>query len=737
MGHLTKSGSMNFSHIIQGQSFSDPSPFNFVVSYAKDPESALITDLFVQVHFDSTSVGLLEYQTEFQSFLREFDLRVQQDLDDVDQDATTDQFIEFSWTELGISLAELNGPFLSLAEQLADKVTGLLNVPEGALAKNSTIGPDAPAETVRRTTADIESAQFNVAVAQQSANIVPQSDVNSLVASAQTDEQVSASGATFDLDGDGRADALTDGLIALGAMFGAPASQLAAFAAAGSPGNDPAVLEQTLINARARLFDVDGNGRVDALTDGLMILGFLFGAPVTQLVGFAASDATRTNTVDIGSFLANAIANVGNGDLTLTGGSTPDTLTGGNGDDILTGLGDNDLLSGGAGADSIVAGTGDDVVSGGDGADTIDGEAGADTLSGGAGDDEIFGGTGDDVLSAGEGSDLIFGGSGDDTMIAGAGLDDVMFGGPGDNTVDFSAVDGGIVALPFLFGDLIVFSVVAFDLGPDVVSSFAEVETVIGTDDSDFFFPAGEPLRIDGGDGIDVVTYELLFSGIRANLFVGLVVRDNRIDRVSNVENIVGSNGDDDLTGGNNADFLSALAGNDTLDGRDGDDLLLAGEGTLELLDGDRGQDLLIASGFGGGRVEMTGGQGADIFSLLRNGTDAFNRNIDITDFGEGRGVDADDKIDLSNFRTSRNTEISLQDILNATTDNNGDAIIDLSGFQTSVGANVSGQLTLSGVAKNELGADDFTLNTVQFDAAITSGDLRGLLDFAQEFIFS
>ncbi len=109
--------------------------------------------------------------------------------------------------------------------------------------------------------------------------------------------------ATLDLDGDGQVNALTDGLIALGDLFNAPLSQLTALAAPGSPGTDGQVLTALLNAARGEAFDVDGNGTADALTDGLMILSHLFGAPADQVAGFAAPDATRTDPIGIAAFL--------------------------------------------------------------------------------------------------------------------------------------------------------------------------------------------------------------------------------------------------------------------------------------------------------------------------------------------------------------------------------------------------------------------------------------------------
>ena len=52
------------------------------------------------------------------------------------------------------------------------------------------------------------------------------------------------------------------------------------------------------------LADIDGNGTIDALTDGLLTLRYLFGLEGDTLItGVVASDATRTSAVDIEAHL--------------------------------------------------------------------------------------------------------------------------------------------------------------------------------------------------------------------------------------------------------------------------------------------------------------------------------------------------------------------------------------------------------------------------------------------------
>ena len=57
--------------------------------------------------------------------------------------------------------------------------------------------------------------------------------------------------------------------------------------------------------AGARVFDVDGNGKTEALTDGLLGLRYLFGLRGAELVrGAVGNDAARTSAAAIESYIA-------------------------------------------------------------------------------------------------------------------------------------------------------------------------------------------------------------------------------------------------------------------------------------------------------------------------------------------------------------------------------------------------------------------------------------------------
>jgi hypothetical protein len=109
---------------------------------------------------------------------------------------------------------------------------------------------------------------------------------------------------SIDLDGNEDYDALTDGLLLLRGMFGLDGSALVT----GTIASDAIYTESVDIESRIAtlgdLADIDGNGTIDALTDGLLTLRYLFGLEGDTLIaGVVASDATRTTAVDIEAHL--------------------------------------------------------------------------------------------------------------------------------------------------------------------------------------------------------------------------------------------------------------------------------------------------------------------------------------------------------------------------------------------------------------------------------------------------
>jgi len=114
-----------------------------------------------------------------------------------------------------------------------------------------------------------------------------------------------SSGSNLDIDGNGRFDALTDGLLVLRSMFGLTGAPLISGVVAADAVYTDADDIQSRITGLGNLLDIDNNGNVDALTDGLIILRYFFGLTGDTLIkDVVASDAQRLSATDIESHMA-------------------------------------------------------------------------------------------------------------------------------------------------------------------------------------------------------------------------------------------------------------------------------------------------------------------------------------------------------------------------------------------------------------------------------------------------
>ncbi len=114
-----------------------------------------------------------------------------------------------------------------------------------------------------------------------------------------------SSGSNLDIDGNGRFDALTDGLLVLRSMFGLTGAPLISGVVAADAVYTDAEDIQSRITGLGNRLDIDNNGNVDALTDGLIILRYFFGLTGDTLIkDVVASDAQRLSATDIESHMA-------------------------------------------------------------------------------------------------------------------------------------------------------------------------------------------------------------------------------------------------------------------------------------------------------------------------------------------------------------------------------------------------------------------------------------------------
>jgi Ca2+-binding RTX toxin-like protein len=287
------------------------------------------------------------------------------------------------------------------------------------------------------------------------------------------------------------------------------------------------------------------------------------------------------------------------------------------------------ITSGGTeGADILQGTAGADYINGLGGADRLYGKEGDDTLDGGAGNDWVYGDAGNDALDGGEGSDVLYGGDGDDVLRGGAGANDTLSGDAGNDTYLFGAGDGNTTisnydvsvgrhdVLRFLEG-VASTDVTARRSGNDLlltVSSTGQVVTV-----STYFYNDGaggyalDAIEFADGTSWDVAT-------VRAKMLVGSAGNDtmtgfatnDAMDGAAGDDTIRAAGGNDTVSGGAGADWLYGDAGNDVLDGGAGsdvlyggagDDVLRGGAGVNDYLSGDAGNDTYL---FGAGDGNTT-----------------------------------------------------------------------------------------------------------------------------------
>ena len=360
--------------------------------------------------------------------------------------------------------------------------------------------------------------------------------------------------------------------------------------------------------------------------------------------------ATLRNEPGGGGFLSRVIGI--NGGFTIAagvvienaiGGSGNDRIIGNDADNILDGGEGSDAIDGGAGNDTFVAPNGDSL-DGGPGIDTIDGTGSAralqatmvnieraigtafgDFLIGEEEDNYIEGREGGDRIWTGAGTDTVLGGEGDDEIIADQ-LDpgDVLDGGPGVDLLRIPGAGPGVRAdleSPSVrnFENLIgsefddeLFGTAAANLitagaGNDLVIGRGGADGLSAGYGDDRIVVASTDYRyIDGGPGIDTLELDLPDGApgavIRLEHTFGFAV-------VNFIENVIGSQSGDRVTGSNRAERI---------EGRGGDDVLDGGEGGVDWLDGGEGVDTLSFAARGGPVIlDLDIGSAFDFTSLV------------------------------------------------------------------------------------------------------------------------
>ena len=277
-------------------------------------------------------------------------------------------------------------------------------------------------------------------------------------------------------------------------------------------------------------------------------------------------------------------------------------------------------VTGTEGDDTLAGTTGSDNIYGYGGSDTLTGDASADNLYGGDGADSLFGGDGADNMDGGLGADFLAGGLGDDTYVV-DDVNDVVqeAGGEGNDTVKSFLTEYRLAAnvenlVLALSGNQ---NGRGNDLGNKIKGNdFVNQVFGLGGDDVIFTYGGNDLINpgtgddaIDGGAGIDLVTFKVgATHGVSVDLAAsdfsgpghvvydyGGGVTDTLI--VRNVENLEGTQFNDELLGDAGANKILGGAGDDVFRGRAGNDDMTGGAGNdvfiFEAAGAANGQDVV------------------------------------------------------------------------------------------------------------------------------------------------
>ena len=384
---------------------------------------------------------------------------------------------------------------------------------------------------------------------------------------------------------------------------------------------------------------IDGGDEVDS-SRGSDTVDYSSLSVSTSGVNVTLNDDTVANVTVDGSANNHTIVNVEN----VIGTSLVDSIFGDADTNSLIGNAGNDYIDGGAGNDYIEGGanaTGTETLIGGLGLDTIYGGTGVDYILGGDDADLLYGEDEDDTLDGGAGVDTLRGGAGNDTLIGGADNDNLV-GGGGSDTADYSTESSSVqanIANSFAVGSSIgtdtfnsIENITGTDLGgesdnitgndsantlrglggDDTISEMAGDDLVEGGEGNDYIIAGAGDDTINGDGGTvngtaDTLDYNSIAinddtgdtrdadgtgsdtSGSDAYLGVEVdlsITASQRIhneygsDTITNIENVIGSDKGDYLSGNSADNTLEGRAGNDYLVGLEGADRLIGGSGT-------------------------------------------------------------------------------------------------------------------------------------------------------------
>jgi len=545
------------------------------------------------------------------------------------------------------------------------------------------------------------------------------SNVETLVGTGISDQQLSGNGDDNRIDGGEGADVM-----------------------AGGAGNDIYIVD----NAGDSVAENDSEGTDEVRSS----VTFVIGANVENLtlLGTAAINGT-------GNSVANALTGNGSANI-LDGGTGSDTMSGGKGDDTYVvddsgdraiegnATGGNDLVNSsvsftlGANVErltltgaSVVNGTGNSL------ANILIGNSAANILNGGSGADQMTGGLGNDIYIVDNAADIIteLAGEGVDSVrtalswTLGANLETLLLTGAGAVDATGNSSDNSLTGNSAA-------NVLSGLEGRDVITGGVGNDSLYGgVGDDTLNGGAGNDL-LDGGGDLDTASYEGVAIGVTVSLATAAAQNTigAGIDTLVGVENLTGTaSAADHLTGNSASNLLIGLGGNDTLSGGGGDDTLNGSDG-LDTEYGGSGSDALNG---GAGNDKLDGGAGDD---LMRggDGNDLYfvDSSGDRVREGSNEGTDTvrstityvlDDNIESATLLGNGNVDATGNGLANLIRGNTGaNTLIGAAGADTLIGGAGNDQIdggSERDVLSGNTGADIFIIRDGDTGASQATAD--------------
>ena len=229
--------------------------------YSTSDADASLPGLRLRIHFDATELTWVQ-----NTYVNDQDLigvsAPSPDTEDFDNSPATDTFIQFAWASINSSWpGQIPATLANLEFSARADFTGT--------TLNLTAGDTATGYSFQSAPIQVPLSTFN-----------------------------------WDIDDDGEALALTDGLMMIRHMFGFGGESLSAgVMGAGAGRATPDAISSHLTGANAEL-DVDGDGESMALTDGLLLIRYLFGFSGDSLIsGVIGNGAERDTAEEVEAYI--------------------------------------------------------------------------------------------------------------------------------------------------------------------------------------------------------------------------------------------------------------------------------------------------------------------------------------------------------------------------------------------------------------------------------------------------